>query len=140
MELIQQLISRLGVNEGQAKGGAGLIFKLAQEKLNSGEFQQLANAIPGITGLMNSAPEPGAEGGLMGSIGSAAANFGGLGGKKMESLGNLSQLAGGFSQLGLSADMVGRFLPIVLSFVQSQGGDSLKGLLEKVLQPSSSST
>jgi len=71
----------------------------------------------------------------MGALGSAASAFGGLGGK-MEGLGNLAQLAGGFSQLGLSADMVGKFLPIVLSFVQSQGGDSLKGLLENVLKPS----
>lgn len=135
MDLVQQLISQLGVNEGQAKGGAGMLFKLAQEKLGSGEFQQLVNAIPGITGLMKSAPEPGAQGGLMGAIGSAASTFGGLGGKNMESLSNLSQLAGGFSQLGLSADMVGKFLPIVLGFVQEHGGEHARGLLEKVLKP-----
>jgi hypothetical protein len=136
MELIQQLINNLGVNEEQAKGGAGLLFNLAKDKLGGGEFQQLLNAIPGITGLMNSAPEPGAGGGLMGALGSAASAFGGLGGK-MEGLGNLTKLAGGFSQLGLNPDMIGKFVPIVLSFVQNQGGDSLKGLLEKVLKPSS---
>lgn len=135
MELIQQLISNLGINEAQAKGGAGLLFKVAKEKLGSGDFQQLADKIPGITDLLKAAPEAGAGGGLMGALGSAASAFGGLGGK-MEGLGNLAQLAGGFSQLGLSADMVGKFLPIVLSFVQSQGGDSLKGLLENVLKPS----
>jgi hypothetical protein len=32
--------------------------------------------------------------------------------------------------------MIGKFIPVVVSFVQSQGGDSLKGLLEKVLKPS----
>lgn len=136
MEIIQQLIKQLGVNEGQAKGGAGLIFKVAKEKLDSGEFHRLAAAIPNMTDLMSSAPDPGEEGGLMGSIGSAASTFAGLGGKKMESLSTLSQLAGGFSQLGLSADMVGKFIPIVLAFVQNQGGDPAKGLLEKVLQPS----
>ena len=33
MELIQQLVSSLGVNEDQAKGGAGLLFNLAKDKL-----------------------------------------------------------------------------------------------------------
>jgi hypothetical protein len=135
MELIQQLISNLEVNETQAKGGAGLLFKLAKEKLGAGDFQQIADNVPGITNLLEAAPEPGAGGGLMGALGGAASALGGLGGK-MEGLGNLAQLAGGFSQLGLSTDMVGKFIPIVLSFVQSQGGDSVKGLLEQVLKPS----
>lgn len=33
MELIQQLVSNLGVSEDQAKGGAGLLFNLAKDKL-----------------------------------------------------------------------------------------------------------
>jgi hypothetical protein len=134
MELIQQLIGNLGINEGQAKGGAGLLFNLAKEKLDAGEFQQIANAVPGMTDLLKAAPEPG--GGMMGALGSMASAFGGGLGGKMEGLGNLANLAGGFSQLGLSADMIGKFVPVVLSFVQSQGGESLKGLLEKVLKPS----
>jgi hypothetical protein len=136
MELIQQLINNLGVNEEQAKGGAGLLFNLAKEKLGSGEFQQIANVVPGMTDLLKAAPESG--GGMMNTLGSMATAFGGGLGGKMEGLGNLAKLAGGFSQLGLSADMIGKFAPIVLSFVQSQGGESLKGLLEKALKPSSS--
>ncbi len=136
MELIQQLISNLGINEGQAKGGAGLLFNMAKEKLGSGEFQKIADAVPGISNLLKAAPEQGAGGGLMGALGSAASAFGGLGGK-MEGLGNLAQLAGGFSQLGLSTDMIGKFVPVVLSFLQNQGGDSVRVLLEKVLKPSS---
>jgi hypothetical protein len=49
MELIQQLIGNLGINEEQAKGGAGLLFNLAKEKLGAGDFQQLADKIPGVT-------------------------------------------------------------------------------------------
>ena len=134
MELIQQLIGNLGINEGQAKGGAGLLFNLAKEKLGSGDFQQIADKVPGMNDLLKAAPASG--GGMMGALGSMASAFGGGLGGKMEGLGNLANLAGGFSQLGLSADMIGKFVPVVLSFVQSQGGDSLKGLLEKVLKPS----
>jgi hypothetical protein len=141
MELIQQLVSSLGVNEDQAKGGAGLLFNLAKEKLGAGEFQQLADKIPGVSDLLGVAPAPSAAasagGGMMGALGGIASSLGAGGlGDKLGGLGNLANLASGFSQLGLSTDMVGKFVPIVLSFVQSQGGDSMKGLLEKVMSPS----
>jgi hypothetical protein len=141
MELIQQLVSSLGVNEGQAKGGAGLLFNLAKEKLGAGEFQQIMDKVPGVSSLLGAAPEPStaapAGGGMMGALGGAAAAFGASGlGDKLGGLGNLANLASGFSQLGLSADMIGKFVPIVLSFVQNQGGDGVKGLLEKALKPS----
>ena len=140
MELIQQLVSSLGVNEDQAKGGAGLLFDLAKEKLGAGEFQQIADQIPGVGNLLGAAPEPStaasAGGGMMGALGGAAAALGAGGlGDKLGGLGNLAELASGFSKLGLSSDMVGKFIPIVLSFVQSKGGDGVKGLLEKALNP-----
>ena len=62
MELIQQLVSSLGVNEDQAKGGAGLLFNLAKDKLGSGDFQQLTNAIPGVQDLLGAAPASGGGG------------------------------------------------------------------------------
>ena len=141
MELIQQLVSSLGVNEDQAKGGAGLLFNLAKDKLGAGDFQQLTDKVPGVSALLGAAPAPStgasAGGGMMGALGGAAAALGAGGlGDKLGGLGDLTSLASGFSQLGLSSDMVGKFVPVVLSFVQSQGGDSMKGLLEKVMAPS----
>ena len=141
MELIQQLVSSLGVNEDQAKGGAGLLFNLAKDKLGAGEFQQLTDKIPGVSDLLGAAPAPSAAasagGGMMGALGGVASSLGAGGlGDKLGGLGDLAGLASGFSQLGLSSDMVGKFVPVVLSFVQSQGGDSMKGLLEKVMSPS----
>jgi hypothetical protein len=46
----------------------------------------------------------------------------------------LAGLAGGFSKLGLDSGMIGKFLPIILSFVQSKGGGGVKTILEKVLK------
>ena len=141
MELIQQLVSSLGVNEEQAKGGAGLLFNLAKDKLGAGDFQQLADNVPGVSDLLGAAPAPStaasAGGGMMGALGGAAAALGAGGlGDKLGGLGDLAGLASGFSQLGLGSDMVGKFVPVVLSFVQNQVGDGVKGLLEKVLNPS----
>lgn len=145
MELIEQLVSSLNINEGQAKGGAGLLFNLAKDKLGAGEFQQLADRVPEVKNLLGAAPAPStaasAGGGMMGALGGLASSLGAGGlGEKMGGLENLANLASGFSQLGLSPDMIGKFLPIVLSFVQNQGGDSMKGLLEKVLKPAASTT
>lgn len=127
VELIQQLTQGLGVDENQAKGGAGLIFKMAQEKLAGGDFAQLTSAIPGIDNLIGEAPAAG--GGLAGALGGLAGAMGGGG-----QLANMAALAGGFGQLGLNPGMAGQFIPIILSFVQNQGGDQVKELLAGVLK------
>lgn len=49
-------------------------------------------------------------------------------------LGNLASLAGGFDKLGLDAGMIGRFVPVLLSFLQSKGGGELASLAGRVLQ------
>jgi len=128
MELIQQLTQGLGVDESQAKGGAGLIFKMAQEKLGDGDFAQLSNAVPAVGNLIGEAPAAG--GGLAGAIGGLAGAMGGGGGQ----LANMAALAGGFGQLGLNPGMATKFVPIILSFVQNQGGDQVKNILAGVLK------
>jgi hypothetical protein len=120
-------VQQLGVSDEQATGGAGLLFKLAQEKLSSGEFAQVKDAVPGIENLMAEAPQ---AGGLTGALGGLASSLGGGGSQ----LAGLAELAGGFQNLGLDSGMIGKFIPIVLSFVQSKGGDAIKQMLAKVLQ------
>jgi hypothetical protein len=127
MELLNQLTQNLGVTEEQAKGGAGLLFDLAKEKLGAGDFGQITDAVPGIGELAGAAPK---SGGLGGAIGGLASALGGSAGK----LGDLASLAGGFKNLGLDTNMIGKFIPIILSFVQSKGGDSIKNLLAGVLK------
>ena len=126
MELIQLLTESLGVQESQAEGGAGLLFQLAKDKLGDDDFAKVASYVPGIENLLSSAPE---AGGMMGALGGLAsppiAEAAGIG--------SLMSLAGGFSKLGLDSGMIAQFLPIILSFVQNQGGDEIKNLLENVL-------
>lgn len=127
MELVQMLMSQLGISEEQARGGAGLLFKMAKEKLGSGDFSQVADAVPDVENLMSSAPE---AGGVLGALGGLASSLGGGAGQ----LGNLAGLAGGFKNLNLDSGMIGKFIPVLMSFVQSKGGDAVKGMLEKVLK------
>ena len=120
MELIDLLTKNLGVSETQAQGGAGLLFKLAKEKLGGADFSKVSASVPGIDNLISTAP---ASGGQLGGLGKM---FGGAGG--------LASLAGGFKNLGLDSGMVGKFVPIILQFVQSKGGEGVKALLEKALK------
>ena len=126
MELIQILTSNLGVEENQATGGAGLLFQLAKEKLGDEAFSQVAEHIPGIGNMIEAAL---ASGGLASAIGGLASMMG-----APQELGTLAGAIGGFSQLGLNADMVSQFIPIILSFVQERGGEQVSGLLAQVLE------
>jgi len=128
MELIDMLTSGLGVKEDEAKGGTGLLMNLAKEKLGAGDFGQIANVIPGVDDLIKTAPE--ADTGIMGTLGKMASGMGG----SMGQLGTLASLAGGFSKLGLDADMIGKFVPIILSFVQQKGGKDIGDLLAKAFK------
>ena len=136
MELIEQLVGNLGIQEEQAKGGAGLLFQLAKDQLGEGNFAQIADCVPGMNSLLQAAPTEGGGGimgggGMMGALGDLATA---ALGEQASGMGGLLSLAGGFSKLDLSGDMIGQFLPIILSYVQSQGGDGVKGLLQQVLK------
>lgn len=127
MELINQLVNSLGISEEQAGGGAGLIFNFAKEKLG-GDFSQITNSIPEVTNLMDKAPKE--NGGLGGMLGGITSSLGG----SLGDAGDLMSLAGGFSKLNLDSDLIGKFVPIILSFVQGKGGDAVKNLLAGVLK------
>jgi hypothetical protein len=123
-ELIGTLVKQLGVQEKQAQGGAGLLLKLAQDKLG-GDFSKVAAAVPGAADLVQQAPESGGAASLLGGLASA------IGGGKAA---DLASLAGGFSQLKLDPSMVAKFVPVILEFVKSKGGQEALGLLTKVLK------
>lgn len=127
MELLEMLTSQLGITEEQAKGGSGLLFKKVKETLGSDDFSKIATSVPGLEGLISSAPE---AGGLSGALGGLTSSLGGGAGK----LGGLASLAGGFKGLGLDSGMLGKFIPVVMSYVQSKGGETAKKLLENVLK------
>lgn len=125
MELIQELTKNLGVSEGQAKDGAGLLFKHAQQNLGGDDFSKVSSAVPSIGSIMDAAPKSG--GGALDGLGGLASGLGG-------GAGGIMGLVGGFSQLGMGGDMVGKFISIVLSFVQSKGGGGVRAVLENALK------
>ena len=79
--------------------------------------------------MLEAAPESKSSG-MGGMLGSGTSLFGGSGG----TFDSMAGLAGSFSKLGLSPDKVGEFVPVVLSYVQSKGGDSVRNLLAGALK------
>ena len=125
-ELIDMLTSTLGVNAGQAEGGAAVLFKAAKDKLGDGEFSRLLGGIPGLSDLLKKAPASGG-GGLGGLLGGLAGAMGG-------NAALISTIVGGFGKLGLGADDAKRFVPVVMDFLRKQAGPEVVSRLEKTLR------
>ncbi len=125
--LVKMLTTQLGVTDAQASGGAGTILGYAKDKLGDKDFKAVSDALPETKSLLAAAPKT-EKTSALGSLGSS------LGGAAGSALG-LASLGGSFKKLGLSSDMIGKFVPIVMSYAQSKGGDTVGKLLGSVLEP-----
>ena len=125
MDLIELLIKNLGINHGQAMGGAGLILQVAKDKLDSSDFFELAKHVGGLEDILGAAPK---SGGLMGSLGGLASGLGGSGDK----IAMITKLAGGFSKLDLGTDMIMKFFPVIESYFRGKGDDAVNEIINKV--------
>ena len=126
MDLVSMLVDNLGITKQQAKGGAGALFQNAKDNLNSDDFQELLDAVPEIDDYLASAPSEGKSEGVLGTLSS-------LGGSAAK-VGSLASLTDSFSKLGMDSSMLSKFIPVVLQFVQSKGGDAVTGLLKDLWQ------
>ena len=125
-ELIDMLTGALGVNPGQAEGGAAVLFKAAKDKLGDGEFGKLLGGVPGISELLDKAP-PSGGGGLGGLLGGLAGAMGGN--AKL-----ISTIVGGFGKLGLTTEDARRFVPVILDFLRKKVGPDVVSKLEGTLR------
>ena len=128
--LVRQLTQQLSVTPKQATGGAGALFSLAKSRMSAPNFSKVSAAVPGMSGFLRAAPAPStpASGGLAGlasSLPSGSLPAGATG---------LASVAGSFQKLGLSPEMVGKFVPVLTQYVQARGGASTASLLSGALK------
>ena len=126
--LVNLLVQKLGITETQAQGGAGALFNTAKDKLSPQEFGQVADTVPEMDTLLQSAPKK--SEGLSGMLETGSSLLGG--GSKQNLEGGMG-LAGSFSQLGLSPETMNQFVPVILDYVESKGGETVKNLLASAL-------
>jgi len=111
--LIGALTSQLGVSQDQASGGIGSYLTLLQEKLAKGDFDKIAALVPGASGYLESAKKLGAVTGP---------------------LQNLAGLNGALGKLGMNAETVGKFTPLVTNYLGKAGGPTVQNLLAGALK------
>ncbi len=128
LSLVSMLTDKLGVTTEQAEGGAGAIFSTASENMSADDFSKVTDALPDATSLMKSATSSSSSGS------SALGGLSSMVGGSSSSLSSLAGLTSTFSSLGLGSDMVGKFIPIVLEYAKSKGGDQISSLLKSALQ------
>ncbi|MDY6989510.1 MAG: DUF2780 domain-containing protein [Thermodesulfobacteriota bacterium] len=125
--LVQLLVKNLGVTTQQAEGGAGSIFNTAKQQLGVDDFSKVTTAMPEVQELIGAAPKIEKGSGALGGISSMIS-------KDTGSLGKMAGLYDSFSQLGLSKEMVGQFIPLILDYSKSKGGEVVSNLLKTALQ------
>jgi hypothetical protein len=127
LDLVKQLVSQLGVTETQAKGGAGLLLKIAQSRLGT-DFGQVTAAMPWVSDLISAAPQAGGAAKLAGGL------LGAIGGDKASGAAGLASLASGFSQLNLDAGTAAKFASVILDVAKNQAGPAIQNLLANTMQ------
>lgn len=126
MGLVDLLSNQLGVSKDQANGGAGSIFQLAKQNLSVEDFSSIAEVVPDMNQMIGAAPTADKNSDALGSISSV------MGGSSTK-LQGMAGLASSFKQLGMSGDMVSKFVPIILDYVQNKGGEQTMNLLKGAL-------
>ncbi len=120
--LVSLLTSQLGVTNQQAAGGAGSILGYAKGNMKADDFKKVAAAVPETKDLIKAAPKAEGPASMLGGLGSQTGGVGAT-----------AALAGSFEKLGLKSDMIGKFIPIVVSYTKSKGGAGVGDLLSSAL-------
>ena len=125
--LLGLLSGDLGVGSEQAAGGAGALLRAAKTQLGGDDFSKVTDAVPGIQALLGMEPkkEESSTSDLLGAAGALFGNDSGLGQQIVGALG----VADSFDKFGLDASMLDRFIPIILNYVQTEGGEMVSKLL-----------
>ena len=111
--IVGALKSALGVTDNQAQGGLGSILTLAQEHLAKGDFDKIAQVVPGAQKYLDAAKKLGAVAGPVK---------------------NSAGLNSAYSRLGIAPETAAKFTPTVLDAVGKVGGDSVRNLLAGALK------
>lgn len=126
-DLVSQLVGQLGISEQQAQGGTGALLKAAQERMDPAEFDQLLGAVPGVRELLQAAPQHSATGGLLSGIASM------IGGEQSD-MAQATRLLTAFGSLNLGKDEIMKFVPIVVDYLKTHGGESIVDDLRAALR------
>lgn len=128
VSLTDLLVQQLGVTQMQAQTGAGALFQVAKNRMQAAAFSQLEQAVPGVQSMIQAAQQV-QQSSPLGGMGGVS-SVPGLSGS---TAGNLLSAASLFQQQGMSANMVQRFIPVMVDYVSTKGGNVLANSLNAAL-------
>lgn len=123
-DMVGMLVNNLNVDQSQAEGGLGAIFDYAKNNLNSAQFSQLSDALPGLNRLIDSAPDVSnlSSAGGLGSLMDKAAEYN-------DSLKAINEVKKQFEALGLKPEMIMQFVEQAKVYLDTEQGQQAKQLL-----------
>ena len=121
-DVINNLTTQLGIDQNQAECGVGILLNYARETLPGGDFTKVEEAFGGSAGTFISKAPTG-----------TGVTTGGTGGTTGE-VGNAGYVTGGFQTLNIDPSTIVRFIPIVVDYVKSKGGDTVAGTFQGIFK------
>ena len=124
-DVINNLTTQLGIDENQAECGVGILLNYARQTLPGGDFTKVEEAFGGSAGTFIS-KAPTGVGVTGGTPGTPGGTTGGVG--------NAGYVTGGFQTLNIDPSTIVRFIPIVVDYVKSKGGDTVAGTFQGIFK------
>lgn len=133
-DLIQEIISKVGVNQEQAEGGLGAILTFAKDQLDGDTFSNITGQIGGASDIMakfsslsSGDTASGMDlGGLLGSATSALGiNTGDLGG--------MASIISNLSSLDIDMETLKKFAPVISNFLEQKGFGDIASKITSLL-------
>jgi hypothetical protein len=104
------------VSNSQAVGGASAILTKAATNMSQADVSSLTSAIPSISSLISSTVSSQSGQNMLGSLVSS------------------TSLGSQFSALGMDSSMVGKFIPIILQFINTEAGSTIMNSVQSALK------
>lgn len=125
--LTDTLVKKLGISSEQARCGAGAVFLVVKGKVDAGQFAELSKIVPEMDDLLSAATKQ------AGSVNDQTGDNASGQSELSNPYGNLSGLGSVFKSLNLSPDMSDEFVPAVVDYVRTKGGDLAANMLQSAL-------
>lgn len=122
--LAEELAKQLGITSDQGAAGAGSILRYVKQKLDEDDYKRISDLIPGIHHILTTGPTA-ADTELVESVAVIESEN-----PEVASI----VLKNNFDLIGLAPDMVEKFIPIMIDYVKTQGGETDANLLKTALR------